>query len=277
MQAILDYIHSELQEVYSPEEIRSLSFLLLETLTGKNRAQLLSNKNIELSDTKQHEFETILLRLKKSEPIQYILGSTEFYECSFSIDKNVLIPRPETAELVHWIVKDETSCSSLLDIGTGSGCIAVACAKQLPACSVSALDVSEAALKVAAENAKRNNVEVEYLNADILQQPVYNRKWDVIVSNPPYVCHSEKSAMEQNVLAYEPHLALFVPDENPLLFYRAIAHFAKQHLSSGGRLYFEINRTYGNAVREMLETLEFSEVTVRQDIFGNDRIIKARL
>jgi release factor glutamine methyltransferase len=277
MQAIFDYIRSELQEVYSPEEIRSLSFLLLETLTGKNRAQLLSNKNIELSDTKQHEFETILSRLKKSEPIQYILGSTEFYNCTFAVDKNVLIPRPETAELVDWIVKKETQCKSLLDIGTGSGCIAVACAKQLPSCSVCALDVSETALKVAAENAKRNNVEVEYFNADILQQPVYKRKWDVIVSNPPYVCHSEKSGMEQNVLAYEPHLALFVPDENPLLFYRAIAHFAKQHLSSGGRLYFEINRAYGSAVREMLETLEFTEVTVRQDIFGNDRMIKARL
>lgn len=281
MNTLRGYINEELKELYSEQEIRSFYFLVMEFLTGQPRTYILANKNNQLSETQTKEFEIIVSRLKKQEPLQYILGEEIFCGLPFKVNPRVLIPRPETEELVLWIADEygERENLSVLDIGTGSGCIAVSVAKKLKLPQVSAYDVSPEALEVAQHNAQQNGVEMSFIQKDVLSDEFLQARgaeFDIIVSNPPYVCESEKAQMELNVLGYEPSLALFVEDANPLVFYRNIALFARQNLKPGGALFFEINQAYGPEMKALLAELGFMEIELRQDIFGNDRMIKAR-
>jgi release factor glutamine methyltransferase len=238
---------------------------------------------------------TALKRLKNEEPIQYIIGATEFYGFPFLVDKSTLIPRPETEELVEWILLETAKLQSdqvlkslqILDIGTGSGCIPISLAKNLPAATISAIDISADALKIAIKNATLNKVKVDFIEGnvldlyafnEILKQKPYNQvKFDIIVSNPPYVRELEKIEIQNNVLLNEPHLALFVSDENPLLFYDKIADIAKQHLSKNGLLFFEINQYLGEETIKILAEKGFKNIKLRKDLFGNDRMIKATI
>ena len=246
-----------------------------------DKSSVLQCKDKQLSLNEHFRVEEIIGELKKYRPIQYILGETEFYGLKFKVDENVLIPRPETEELVEWIIKEEKPQPSyqLLDIGTGSGCIAIALAKHLSGAKVFALDISDKALNVARQNAMMNQMEAYFFQYDILENepfPFSSSGFDCIVSNPPYVALKEKAAMEKNVLDYEPHQALFVPDENPLLFYERIADFSRNHLKENGSLYFETNSLYGQAAAKMLENRNFRSVKLLKDISGNDRIIIAK-
>ena len=220
--------------------------------------------------------EDALKRLENGEPLQYVIGSTPFCGLTFKVDSRVLIPRPETAELVDWVAKDAGSKGSLLDVGTGSGCIAVSLAHRLLGWKVQGWDISEGALEVARENSRLNGTEVEFRKVDILNASA-DSKFDVIVSNPPYVMESEKAQMEDTVLEYEPHLALFVQDTDPLLFYKAIAEFGHRTLNTGGKLYFEINPLLVEEMKAMLMGAGYRDVQVRNDIFGKPRMIKAIL
>lgn len=277
MQTAINHIQSELQGLYPETEIRSFTNLIIEKLTGFSRTQIILNKNTLFSDIQRHEIESFIELLKKHVPIQYILGETEFYGLQFKVNDSVLIPRPETEELVDWI-RTENNCTealNILDIGTGSGCIAIALKHEFPNAAVEAFDISDRALETARSNAALNRMEVEFSKVDILNVPDQNKKWDIIVSNPPYIPEQDKSEMDANVLDHEPHLALFVPDNDPLLFYRHIALFAKKQLNPDGKLYFEIHRDYGTECVELLISLGFSDVELRKDISGNNRMIRS--
>ena len=219
----------------------------------------------------------MIRRLKKNEPVQYVIGRETFCGLTFEVGPDVLIPRPETQELVRWIVDDwrENAACRILDIGTGSGCIAVSLAKLLEGAVVDGWDVSEGALQVAGRNARRNDVEVGFLRKDVLSALPGKERYDVIVSNPPYIAEKEKVVMDANVLDWEPSLALFVPDDDPLLFYRTIAVLAKEMLTENGLLYYEINQAYGPDTVQMLKSLGYSSVELKKDIWGNNRMIKA--
>ena len=227
-------------------------------------------------------------RVAKGEPVQYVLGEADFCGLTLKVEPGVLIPRPETEELVNWIVETlhtkqptlncqlSTVNYQLLDIGTGCGCIAVALSKKLENAEVEAWDVSDVALRVTKDNATKNHVKVKVKKVDILSDDIFGfGNYDVIVSNPPYICEEEKEEMEKNVFEYEPSLALFVPNEDPLLFYRKIGLLALQLLNNGGLLFFEINRRFGKEVVAMLQELGYEAVEMRQDMFGNDRMVKA--
>ncbi|MFT3753085.1 MAG: peptide chain release factor N(5)-glutamine methyltransferase [Paludibacter sp.] len=276
MQSVLQHIKSELQGLYPETEIKSFSYLIIEKLTGFSRTEILINKNTLFSDEQRNVIESFIEKLKKFVPIQYILGETEFYGLPFNVNESVLIPRPETEELVDWIRSENNRDKNLqiLDIGTGSGCIAISLKHECPKATVDAFDISETALETATNNANSNRLEVNFSKVDILNAPDFDKKWDIIVSNPPYVLENEKSQMHSNVLEYEPHLALFVPDSDPLLFYRGIALFAQKHLTDNGKLYFEINREYGKETVEMLSELGFQDIELRKDISGNDRMVR---
>lgn len=276
MEKAVRYIQSKLQGLYPETEIKSFTYLILEKLTGFSRTEQIINKSTIFSDEIRQQIESFIIKLQNFEPIQYILGETEFYGLIFKVNPSVLIPRPETEELVSWIYNDHDPKSriQILDIGTGSGCIAVSLKHLFAQSTVYAFDISDSALKTAQKNAELNQVQVQFSRFDILDAPLLNSRWDVIVSNPPYVLEKEKDEMLTNVVKYEPSLALFVPDNDPLLFYRPIATFAQVHLNSGGELYFEINRSTGNLVAEMLITMGFHNVELRQDISGKDRMIK---
>lgn len=266
MQQLVRYIKNELGNIYSPSEIIVLSRLILEDKI--NHLSGIETKN---------NVKEIVERLKTREPIQYVLGNTEFYGLIFRVTPDVLIPRPETEELIEWVLNETQSKNlSLLDIGTGSGCIAVTLAEKLPGSKVDACDKSERALAVAAVNARENGVDVHYFKQDIFSPFTGEGLYDVVVSNPPYVLESEKAAMEENVLRFEPHEALFVPDNVPLLFYERIADLSLEILHGQGRLYFEINRSKGNEVRDMLLDKGYGDVELRNDISGNPRMIRAR-
>lgn len=278
MHQFRQYLKAELSDLYSDLEIRNLFFQVMEYLTGGTHAEILANKYNHLSYTQIKEFESIVARLKKSEPIQYVLGSSLFYGLDFKVNKSVLIPRPETEELVEWVLKDTEGLDALrvLDVGTGSGCIAVSLARNLFHSDVVAFDVSTDALSLAKENARKNSVEVDFRLVDILKESSERiADFDVIVSNPPYIMEQEKAAMESNVLDYEPSLALFVNDSEPLLFYKHIAHFAKINLVNGGLLFFEINQAFGKKTVDMLRDIGFANIELREDNFGKDRMIKA--
>lgn len=238
---------------------------------------LYGGKDREFSEKEHAELEDILSRLKRFEPFQYITGETSFLGMPFYVDRNVLVPRPETAELVEWIVSDYASLPGkrVLDIGTGSGCIAVSLARLLPRSRVKAWDISDAALSVARRNAERNGVEVECSRVDVLSQVGAMPDADIFVSNPPYIREREKADMERNVLDWEPAQALFVPDEDPLLFYRRIAELGAGHLAPGGVLYYEINQAYGRETVELLRSMGYRDVVLRKDLSGNDRMVKA--
>lgn len=276
------YIHNSLKEIYSPGEIGSFTRLIMERICGIQPHKLLFGKDTELSDTEKSGIREIVERLKKSEPIQYIFGIADFYGLEFTVNPTVLIPRPETEELVELIIRDfENQSPKILDIGTGSGCIAITLRKFLKSAEVIAVDISENALITARKNAKKNNAPITFIRTDILSQDKSVMDipflFDVIVSNPPYVKESEKKAMEKNVLNYEPHQALFVSDNDPLLFYRHIAKFGKIKLKKTGSLYFEINAQCGQETCEMLEAEGYKNIRLIQDISGNDRIIKAQI
>lgn len=239
--------------------------------------ELYTGKDMNFSTKEWKEVEDILARLKQREPLQYILQEAPFCGLSFHVEKGVLIPRPETEELVEWIVSDCQKAGKvrILDIGTGSGCIPVALAERLPEAEVASCDISAEALRVAAVNVKRYGGKVTLFQADILQDELPDCRVDVLVSNPPYITESERGEMEANVLDWEPELALFVPDTDPLRFYRRIARKGFDWLTEGGALYFEINRAYGAETVRMLEECGYRDIALRKDLSGNDRMIKA--
>ena len=266
-----------LTPLYGEGEAKAIARMVYEVRYGLTFTDLCIGKDTQLSADDQAELEEIAQRLERHEPIQYVLGKAEFMGKWYDVEPGVLIPRPETEELVRWIVLKETP-ATVLDIGTGSGCIAITLAAMYPKATVTAWDISEKALKVARTNAIRHKVNVLFQQVDILansQQPKAN-SYDIIISNPPYICNKEREAMEQNVLDYEPHEALFVPDEDPLLFYRAIAEYGKKVLKPDGWLYFEINPLYAEPLRELLHSMSYHDIECKDDQYGKQRMIRAR-
>ena len=280
---IKNTFHKELKNLFPNNEIDNFFYLLTETYLKLKRVDIALNPNREINNEIEKKFFSALAKLKKEIPIQYIIGETEFYGLPFYVDKNVLIPRPETEELVLWIIKEiqdkrkEKKDLNILDIGTGSGCIAIALAKNLTNVKMWALDVSEKAIGIAKKNAKLNHVNVQFLDKDILNLKKLPVKFDVIVSNPPYVRELEKKEIKNNVLQNEPHLALFVKDNNPLLFYDKIADLAKENLNPNGKLYFEINQYLGKETVSLLKQKGFKNIELKKDIFDKDRMIKCDL
>lgn len=275
---IIRQFKSELAEIYSPYEAFQFAWLLFEHLHGWSKTDLMLHDHTKLTVSDHLFVQKALERLKNHEPVQYIIGKTEFYGMPFSVDNSVLVPRPETEELVEWILYsvDQKKPLNILDIGTGSGCIAISLAKNIPQARVTAWDVSERALQTAIKNAERNQAKVNFEQRDILTAiPSKADKFDIIVSNPPYVRDSEKEQMHSNVLDFEPHLALFVDDDDALLFYRKITEFTTKSLSSGGMLFFEINRAFGEATKKLVESYGFKNADLRKDLSGNYRMIKA--
>ncbi|MDR2684445.1 MAG: peptide chain release factor N(5)-glutamine methyltransferase [Prevotellaceae bacterium] len=274
---VVDKIKSELLEIYSKEETESIISLIFNKLAGISSTEFLLSENKELPEKIIQKIESAVERLKLNEPIQYVLGQTEFYGLPFITDRRALIPRPETEELVEWILQSSPNASSILDIGTGSGCIAVTLAHKLKKCRVSAFDISLDALNLAHENADLNFVFVHFYHCNILKMNNFDEKFDVIVSNPPYVLNSQKTEMNPNVLDYEPALALFVPDNNALLFYEHIINFAKKQLSPNGILFFEINHFFGNQIVKLLTINKFKNIELKKDISGKNRMIRAEI
>jgi release factor glutamine methyltransferase len=275
-----------LSTIYDRSEVDSIKYLVLSDITNLSKTQLRAYPDKELDELMEIKLQNIIIRLQTGEPVQYILGHTEFYGLPFNVDPSVLIPRPETEELVEWVLVESQklkvksqNIDRILDIGTGSGCIPITLKKHLPQTQVTGLDISPVALKTAKQNAELNEVDVEFIEADILNPPVsiLNTKYSVLISNPPYVTEHEKLDMHQNVLNHEPHTALFVPDTDPLLFYRTIADFALQHLEPNGILFFEINENLGKETVELLADKDFKNIELRQDMRGRDRMIKAQL
>jgi release factor glutamine methyltransferase len=279
MQKTLSSIQKQLQDLYSNAEIKSLSYLILEWVCKKDKSALLLDKDTHLSEIEYIQVQKIVEELKKYRPIQYILGESDFFGLKFFVDENVLIPRPETEELVDLILQKKIVSPKILDIGTGSGCIAISLAKNIPNAAVFALEISEKALTVSKKNAIRNNVNVTFILYDIFDDfpKTLPEKFDIIVSNPPYILPSEKMFMSSNVLDYEPHTALFVPENQPLLFYERIADIGLKHLKKDGFLFFETNALFGKATAEMLQNKGYSSVELFKDISGNDRMIRADL
>lgn len=281
IRSITKFFHDELHGLYSVEEIENFIFYAFEHYLGLTRTDLFLKANDTITESELLKFNNIVKRLKKQEPIQYILGETWFYGLKLNVNPAVLIPRPETEELVDWIVKEfrvQGSRFNVLDVGTGSGCIAIALKKNIPNAEVFALDISQEALDVVRRNAAINEVNVNFMQADILKNDPsfqYFNFFDVIVSNPPYVLQSEKESMMPNVLAHEPHLALFVNDNDPLLFYKAIINFAQKHLADKGKLFFEINEAKADDVRSLLLQSGFKNVEVKKDLSGKERMIRA--
>ena len=275
MQTTIQYIKNELKDVYPESEVQGLTRIVLEHITGWNYTQQQLNQQKKIPESAKQEIVTIVERLKNYEPVQYILGETEFFGMKLKLSPEVLIPRPETEELVKLVLDRNTNRRPrILDIGTGSGCIALALKYHLKEAQVSGVDVSEMALEIAKENAKLNQLEVEYFYADILWWEDF--KWghyDIIVSNPPYVRESEKIQMQKNVIAYEPHNALFVSDNDPLIFYRKIITFAIKYLSKNGSLFFEINENLGKEMYELFNALGFRKIEALNDINGKRRMI----
>lgn len=270
---------TSLKDEYPSEETQAFFYELTEFYLQLRRIDVALKPGLEISAEVSDLFSEAITKLKRQQPIQYITGATEFFGLSFQVNKHTLIPRPETEALVEWILKDlqqQPLAHGILDIGTGSGCIAISLAKHLPKVPVAALDISEGALQIATENAKSNVVTIDFMQHDILSETPLPKRYDVIVSNPPYVRELEKKTMQDNVLKYEPDTALFVSDSDPLLFYRRIAQVAKNHLSAGGILYFEINEYLGKEMITLLETQGFSEIQLKKDLFGKDRMLKCR-
>lgn len=276
-QALREYVLQSLSGNYSREETLSFFGLLLENYLAVSRVEAALNPHEEIPGEAVKKIQQAVRRLQNYEPVQYIFGETEFFGLNFRVNKNCLIPRPETEELVDWILSVVKRDATVLDIGTGSGCIAVSLAKHLPEATVHALDISGEALKIAAENAARNNVQVRFIEEDVLLSKTLPSRYDLIVSNPPYVRESEKKLMAPNVLNFEPAQALFVEDTDPLLFYRKIARLARRFLNPGGRLFFEINEYFSAEILDLLTAEEFREIELKKDIFGKFRMIGCRL
>ncbi|WP_295711703.1 peptide chain release factor N(5)-glutamine methyltransferase [Mucilaginibacter sp.] len=277
--------YKKLNNIYSSNETEALSLLAISEITQTSKATIKAFPEKVLTAEQLERLQNILAELLTGKPIQYILGVTEFYGLPFKVNPSVLIPRPETEELVEWIlsemqkVKNKGFSGRIIDIGTGSGCIAVTLKKNVPGAVVFAIDISEDALRTAEDNAELNETEVNFLNLDILNFLPDNiiPKSDIIVSNPPYVTQDDKKQMHNNVTDFEPHTALFVPEDDPLIFYRAIADFALVNLKPDGYLFFEINENLGNETVELLQQKGFKKIELRQDMSGRDRMISSRL
>lgn len=276
--ALLENIVAKLGPANGPDEALAIAYLLLEYLTGMPRADMMANRPFEWTDAHQANADTVIQRLLKGEPLQYILGEADFYGYRFSVTSAVLIPRPETELLIDTIrtyaAQQPNTPLRVLDIGTGSGCIAITTALVCPA-EVSATDISEAALIVARSNAAQLNASVKFIQHDILMDEPPFANLDVVVSNPPYIALSEKPAMGHNVVGFEPHGALFVPDDDALLFYRALAIKAFDMLRSGGMLCVEINERFGPEVRDLFTRMGYTQSEIVRDLDGKDRIVKA--
>ena len=268
---IIPYYIKQLNGIVQEREIISLAYISIDFLLGYNRSDCIIHSDKDITSEVSDRIKQIIADLKTNKPIQHIIGETEFYELKFKVNEHTLIPRPETEELVKWILQHEFT--SALDIGTGSGCIAIALRKNKNA-EILAIDVSKSALLLAKENAKINEVEINFLLQDILKTTVLP-KVDVIVSNPPYVLDKEKETMLDNVLNNEPNLALFVPNNNPLLFYKKIAELAFTSLSKNGLLFFEINERFGKQTVDILNAIGFVDIELKKDINEKDRMIKA--
>jgi len=269
----------KLTPLYDADEATRFFYIALGELKGWRRLDFMLNPQAELSPPEIDRWNSVLGQLENYRPIQYIFNMAHFYGLEFYVNENTLIPRPETEELAEWIITDskQNGSTRIIDIGTGSGCIAITLAKNLPNAVVQAVDISETALQTAYANAVQNNVAVAFQQMDILTTTALLQKFDIIVSNPPYVRNLEKSEIHNNVLQHEPHLALFVDDNDPLVFYRKIAMLALQHLNPGGCLYFEINQYLGTEMVQMLEETVFTNIILRKDFMDNDRMIRAGL
>ncbi|WP_298899017.1 peptide chain release factor N(5)-glutamine methyltransferase [uncultured Psychroserpens sp.] len=277
---IQDIYHKELDAIYGKNEVDAFFNLVIDHYLKLDRVHLLMEPDYSITKIEEQPLFETLSQLKLEKPIQYILGETEFFGLPFKVNEYTLIPRPETEELVALILEDfkGRSCK-ILDIGTGTGCIAISLAKHIEYASVSAVDISEDAIIIAKQNAEINTVDVNFIIDDVLNphyiKPISgSHDYDAIVSNPPYVRHLEKTEIKPNVLDHEPHLALFVDDENPLQFYKAICEFAQTHLKESGVLYFEINEYLGKEMVELLTNFNFKDIELKQDLFGKDRMIK---
>jgi len=269
-----------LTTVYDANEIEALTLMVISEITNLSNGQIKAFPEKEITLEQAERLNNILLRLRTGEPVQYILGYTEFYGLPFKVNSSVLIPRPETEELVEWVLTSVDKSQpeiNILDIGTGSGCIAISLKKNLSKAQVSAIDISTGALDVAKQNAVLNEVEVKFIEADILNPSNFNLQpvIEIIISNPPYVTLYDKSQMHTNVTDFEPHTALFVPEDNPLLFYKAIADFAVEKLKPNSLLFLEINESLGIETVEMLKIKGFKNIELRKDMSGRDRMIKA--
>ncbi|WP_299705958.1 peptide chain release factor N(5)-glutamine methyltransferase [uncultured Pontibacter sp.] len=278
IQQTAQYIRENIQAAYPEPEAGAIAQLVLEHVLQKSRVQLRLDQKEEVEPAKEEKIKEVVARLKQQEPVQYVLGVAHFYGLDLQVDERVLIPRPETEELVDLVVREHRGLKGLqvLDICTGSGCIPLALAANLQADKVYGLELSEGALKVARTNARQLRLPVAWLQQDVFD-PILGiapHSLDIITSNPPYVMEQEKALMRPNVLDYEPHLALFVPDEDPLKYYKRIAEAGAELLKNGGRLYFEINEQYGEEVRQQLLQAGFSHAEVVQDLFNKNRIVK---
>jgi len=275
----------KLAQEYDEGEAKAVARMVYEVRYGLTLSDIYIGKDTQLSLDCQTELEEITKRLIEHEPVQYILGQADFCGRTFHVEPGILIPRPETEHLCRLITKHAAigfPNRTILDIGTGSGCIAITLALDIPNSQVTAWDISPIALRVAKGNAQRLGADVTFQEVDVLTAPGSPSLWrgmggglSLIVSNPPYICNKERAEMEQNVLAHEPHTALFVPDDNPLLFYRAIAQYGQSALKTGGSLYFEINPLYANPLREMLSTMSYHDIDIKDDQFGKTRFIQA--
>ena len=275
------FIHV-LTPIYDAGEAESFFYLILEEKQKLKRIDLALQPDLLFLDCEIVVWNSILEELKKEIPIQYLLGKTTFYGLDFEVNPNVLIPRPETEELVEWIIRNNLKIEKfkdlkILDIGTGSGCIAISLAKNIINAIVSAIDVSEQALATAKKNAQNNSVNVSFINQDILETENLGQQFDIIVSNPPYVRNLEKEEIKKNVLDNEPHLALFVEDEDALVFYKKIAQLAHKNLTTNGMLFFEINQYLGPETVALLEQLQFKDIELRKDMYGNNRMIRCSI
>ena len=281
MTETIKYIKESLTDTYPNSEIKGIIRLIMEQICNLQPHQYLIFQDTQLSNEKKNKIIEVVERMKSKEPIQYILGTADFYSIPFEVNSSVLIPRPETEELVDLIISENSTSigKNILDIGTGSGCIAITLQKNIKTAHVYAVDISAEALNVARRNAVQNQTDVTFIQTDILQlekaQKDIPYTFDIIVSNPPYIKQEEKKEMEQNVLDFEPHLALFVPDQDPLLFYRHIAEFGREKLKKNGLLYFEINAACGEITCKMLQEKGYNKVQLIKDLSGKDRIIKA--
>ena len=271
------YFRAELSSVFELSEIDVFLYRLLDYQLQISKIDAILQPDLKLGAEDVFFFKKAVKELLDEKPLQYIIGVTQFYGLNFKVTDATLIPRPETEELVDWVLKDSLKKDdfSILDIGTGSGCIPISLAKNLPNATITTMDVSNEAIAVAKENAKSNSVAVYFIHDSILTYSNSLNKYDVIVSNPPYVRNLEKHEIKKNVLAYEPHLALFVEDDDALLFYRKITEFAAINLNENGVLYFEINQYFGAETVELVKGLGFSSVELRKDLSGNDRMLKA--
>ena len=263
---------SELSSIYEMDELNSIFNLLSEDYLKISRSKILLADEIDLNESNQNLFSSALERLKTHEPIQYVLGKTTFMNLEFKVNSSVLIPRPETEELVRLMLKEDLDGKEVLDIGTGSGCIAISLTKNLHNAKVSALDISKDALEVALENAELNNVNIEFIYADIFEYQS-DKKYDVIVSNPPYVLESEKMLMKQNVLNYEPEIALFVDDNNALKYYESVIKFSLNNLNSQGQIFFETNENYKDELNMLAQNYEYNIIEFKLDINDKNRFL----